>query len=197
MKKFFEKNESKALSPANSLPLNTSTSNALSPPARSSVAAIASITAATPKSQGFFSQILASPDVLDSASFFMKDISPAMLERVFLKTCKETCASEMQTKREETRSCHSAAVQIQVFGARVEPKGCPKNLVAKNISLTSNEDVMPVLRGIVKLSKQVKSTSINILKVPNLNDATTSLVKVPCSAKHFGFRKQAIASWKV
>ena len=62
-------------------------------------------------------------------------------------------------------------------------------MVAKNIVLTSDEDITPVLRDIVKLSKKVKS--VDLLKVLNFNDTTTSLVLVPCSAKQSGFKKQA------
>jgi hypothetical protein len=46
-----------------------------------------------------------------------------------------------------------------------------------------------VLRDIIKLSKKVKA--VDLLKVLNYNDATTSLVEVPCSAKQSGFQKQA------
>jgi hypothetical protein len=41
------------------------------------------------------------------------------------------------------------------------------------------------------MSRQVRS--IDLLKVVNSNDITTSLVEVPCSAKQSGFKKQ---SWK-
>jgi hypothetical protein len=41
----------------------------------------------------------------------------------------------------------------------------------------------------MKLAKKVKS--IDLLKVLNYNDSTTSLVKVPCSARWLGFKKQA------
>jgi hypothetical protein len=41
------------------------------------------------------------------------------------------------------------------------------------------------------MSWQVRS--INLLKVVNSNNITTSLVEVPCSAKQSGFKKQ---SWK-
>jgi hypothetical protein len=33
--------------------------------------------------------------------------------------------------------------------------------------------------------------TVDILKVVNYNDATTSLVEVPCSAKQSGFKQQA------
>ena len=64
-------------------------------------------------------------------------------------------------------------------------------MAAKNIALTSDEDITPVLREIVivKLSKKVKST--DVLKVLHFNDTSTSLVEVPCFAKRSGFKKQA------
>jgi hypothetical protein len=90
MKKFFDKNESKALLPAGSSLLTASTSNALSPP--------------------LLSEILVSPDMLDSPSFFIKDISSAMLERMFLQTCNKACASETQKQKEKKQEAVSPTV---------------------------------------------------------------------------------------
>jgi hypothetical protein len=42
---------------------------------------------------------------------------------------------------------------------------------------------------LLKLSKQVKS--VDLLQVLHHNDATTSLVEVPCSSKQSGFKRRA------
>jgi hypothetical protein len=54
------------------------------------------------------------------------------------------------------------------------------------VSGESNKDIAVVLHDIIKLSKKVKS--VDILQVVNYNDATTSIVEVPCSAKQSGFK---------
>jgi hypothetical protein len=52
-----------------------------------------------------------------------------------------------------------------------------------------DKDITCVLYDIMKLSKKVRS--VDLLKVLNYNDTTTSLVEVPCCAKQMGFKKQA------
>jgi hypothetical protein len=59
----------------------------------------------------------------------------------------------------------------------------------QRICLTANKDIQKLLREIVKMSRQVRL--IDLLKVVNSNDITTSLVEVPCSAKQSGFKKQS------
>jgi hypothetical protein len=137
----------------------------------------------------FLSKIVAPADMLDSPSFFMKDMTAESLQRLFLETCKETCALEIKKQKEKKQEAVSAASQAQPFDTTLKPQEYP-TLVSKNISLTSNQDIVPVLREIVKLSKQVKS--VDILKILNLNDSATSLVEVPSSAKNSGFKKQAL-----
>jgi hypothetical protein len=118
----------------------------------------------------------------------MKDMTAKSLQRLFLETCKETCALEIKKQKEKKQEAVSAASQERPFDTTLKPQEHPA-LVSKNISLASNQDIVPVLREIVKLSKQVKS--VDILKILNLNDSTTSLVEVPSSAKYSGFKKQA------
>jgi hypothetical protein len=74
-----------------------------------------------------------------------------------------------------------------VFDEHIDSQDHP-TLQAKQISVESDKDIAAVLRDIIKLSKKVKS--VDILKVVNYNDATTSLVKIPCSAKQSGFKQQ-------
>jgi len=184
MKNFFHKN-----SPADPSPPNTSTSNASSPADLSPADSSSSPPSPHQNLKDFLSKILAVPDMVDHESFFRKDLSPVMLESMFLQTCNETCVSEIQKQKEKKQEAVSAAVQVNVFETPVEPNDYPI-LVSKNISLTSDEEITPVLREIVKLSKVVKSDSVDILKVLHRNDSTTSLVEVPCSAKQSGFKKQ-------
>jgi hypothetical protein len=82
----------------------------------------------------------------------------------------------------------SSAVPINCFDESIDPKDYP-TLDSKGICLKTDKDIRPVLRDIMKLSKKVKS--VDLLKVLNYNDTTTSLVEVPCSAKQSGFKKQA------
>jgi hypothetical protein len=70
----------------------------------------------------------------------------------------------------------------------VDPKDYP-TLNSKNICLQTDKDITPVLQDIIKLSKEVRS--VVLLKVLNYDDATTSPVEAPCSAKQPGFMKQA------
>jgi hypothetical protein len=82
----------------------------------------------------------------------------------------------------------SAAVAVNCFEKLIEPKDYP-TLDSKGICLKTERDIKAVLKDIMKLAKKVKS--IDLLKVLNYNDSTTSLVEVPCSARWSGFKKQA------
>jgi hypothetical protein len=82
----------------------------------------------------------------------------------------------------------SAVVAMNCFEETIDPKDYPA-LDSKNICLQTDKDITPVLRDIMKLSKKVRS--VDLLKVLNYNDTTTSLVEVPCSAKQSGLKKQA------
>jgi hypothetical protein len=184
MNNFFNKN-----SPAESAP-NTATGT--SKPANKESSANSSQPSPPLAHQNlkeFLSKILAHPNIVDNDLFFRKDLSPEMLESMFLQTCKETCAKEIKKQKEKKQEAVSAAVQVNMFQATVDPNDYP-TLVLKNIAITSDEEITPVLREIVKLAKVVKSDSVDILKVLHLNDSTTSLVEVPCSAKQSGFKKQ-------
>jgi hypothetical protein len=134
----------------------------------------------------FFSKMLTSPEVMQHPSFFNADL--AGLEKMFVQTCFETCELARKKEKEKKQEAFSAAVEVQIFKEIVDPQQHP-SLVAKNIVLTSDEDITPVLRDVVKPSKKVKS--VDLLKVLNFNDKITSLVAVPCSAKQSGFKKQA------
>ena len=120
--------------------------------------------------------------------FFEEGISPALIKSMFLETCKETYELARRKRKEKNQKAVSVAVQIQIFDEVTEPQEYP-TLFAHNIGLTSDKDITPVLREIVKLSKRVKS--VDLLKVLHFYDSTTSIVEVPCSAKQSGFKKQA------
>jgi hypothetical protein len=75
----------------------------------------------------------------------------------------------------------SVAVNMITFAEHINPKEYP-TLHSKHICLQTDTRIMTVLCDILKLSKKVKS--VDLLKVLHYNDSTTSLVKVPCSAKH-------------
>jgi hypothetical protein len=49
--------------------------------------------------------------MLDSPSFFMKDMTAESLHRLFLETCKETCALEIKKQKEKKQEAVSAASQ--------------------------------------------------------------------------------------
>jgi hypothetical protein len=101
-----------------------------------------------------------------------------MLESMYVKTCHETCELEKEKEKERKKEAVSAAAaDVHIFQEEIDPKDYP-TLLAKNIVLTSDKDIMPILREIVKLAKEVKST--DLLKVLNANGRTTSLVVVPC-----------------
>jgi hypothetical protein len=134
--------------------------------------------------KSFLSKVLASPD-LDNCSFF--EVDATLLESMWLQACNETCELERRKEKKEQEAV-SAAVQVQFFEEKVEPHEYPI-LFAKNIGLSSDEDITPVLREIVKLSKRIKSA--DVLKVLHCNDSTTSLVEIPCSAKQSGFKERA------
>jgi hypothetical protein len=55
--------------------------------------------------------------------------------------------------------------------------------------LKTNKEIQKLLREIMKMPRQVRS--VNLFKIVNSNDITTSLVEVPCSAKQSGFKKQS------
>jgi hypothetical protein len=82
----------------------------------------------------------------------------------------------------------SAAVKVHHFAEAIDAKQFPA-LAAKNACLTSDKDIKAVMRELVKLFKQVKSTDLP--QVLRCNDATTSLVEVPCSSKQSGFKQMA------
>jgi hypothetical protein len=88
----------------------------------------------------------------------------------------------------EEQPALSAAVAMNRFEETVDPKDYP-TLDSKNICLKTDKDISLVLQDIMKLSKKVRS--VDLLKVLNYNNTTTSLVEVPCSVKQSGFKKQA------
>jgi hypothetical protein len=135
------------------------------------------------------SKIIASPSMLEDPSFFKNDLSEKDLQLIFEATCIETCC-ELERRQEmvKKQKAVSDAVEVKCFEEVVDVKTFP-TLVSKGICLTSDIDVTPVLRDLVKLSKTVKS--VDLLKVLHFNGATTSLVEIPCSTKMSGFKKQA------
>jgi hypothetical protein len=78
---------------------------------------------------------------------------------------------------------------MNCFQETVDPKDYP-TLDSKNIYLKTDKDISPVATSehheVIK-----KVSSVDLLKVLNYNDTTTSLVEVPCSVKQSGFKKQA------
>jgi hypothetical protein len=104
-----------------------------------------------------------------------------------------TCSPTTEPNSKEHHAA-SAAVAINCFEETIDPKDYP-TLGSKNICLKMDKDITPVLCDIMKkLSNKVRS--VNLLKVLNYNDTTTSLVEVPCSAKQSGFKKQArLSRW--
>jgi hypothetical protein len=77
---------------------------------------------------------------------------------------------------------------VITFAEHINPKECP-TLHLKHICLQTDTNIMAVLCDILKLLKKVKS--VDLLRVLHYNDSRTRLVKVPSSAKQFGFKKQA------
>ena len=74
-----------------------------------------------------------------------------MIESMFLETCKETCELARRKVKEKNQEAVSVAVEIQFFDEVTESEEYP-TLFAKSICTTSNKDITPVLREIVKLS---------------------------------------------
>jgi hypothetical protein len=103
----------------------------------------------------------------------------------------ETCELEERRKKaadENQQKTVSAAVVVNRFIETINLQEYP-TLHSKKICLQTDKYIALVLRDIIKLSKKVKW--VDLLKVLNYNDSTTSLVKVPCSVKQLGFKKQA------
>ena len=89
----------------------------------------------------------------------------------------------------------SAALRVETFSENnVLPSNYPfladlQDSRGRQIGWKTNKDIQKLLREIVKMSPQVKS--VEILKVVNSNNVTTSLVEVPCSSKQSGFKVQS------
>jgi paraquat-inducible protein B len=107
-------------------------------------------------------------------------------------------AAEIEKKKEEEEKIEeaaSAALRVETFSENnVLPSNYPfladlQDSRGQQICLKMNNDIQKLLREIMKMSRQVRS--VNLLKVVNSNDVTTSLVEVPCSAKQSGFKKQS------
>jgi hypothetical protein len=122
----------------------------------------------------FLSRIHASLDVLNDPSFFKKDISHSTMQAMFVETC-ELEERRKKAADENQQKTVSAAVVVNRFIETIKPKDYP-TLDSKQICLETDRDILPVLRDIIKLSKKVKL--VDLLKVLNCNDSTTSLVKV-------------------
>jgi hypothetical protein len=181
MKKYFDNAATKKL-------VKKNTATGTSKPANKESSPTTPIQADSPPLRNlkmFLSKVLASPDVMQDPSFF-KEMDDSLLHSM-LQTCYETCDLERKKEKEQEEAV-SAAVPIQNFNEQVNPKDYPV-LSSYNIELTSDKDITPLLRDIVKLSKKV--TSVDLLKVLHYNDTTTSLVEVPCSSKQSGFKRQA------
>jgi hypothetical protein len=108
------------------------------------------------------------------------------MREMFVETC------ELQERKkaadENKQKAVSAAVVLNQFSETINQNDYP-TLDSKRICLETDQDITPVLRDIIKLSKKVKL--VDLLKVLNYNGSTTSLVEVPCSSKQSGFKKQA------
>jgi hypothetical protein len=89
---------------------------------------------------------------------------------------------------ESEKAIRASVLGVNSFFETINPKDYP-TLSALNICLKTDRDIKAVIRDLIKLSKKVKS--VDLLKVLNYNDSTTSLVEVPCSARQSGFKKQA------
>jgi hypothetical protein len=135
----------------------------------------------------FLRTILASPDAIEDPIFFRSVVTPDMLQSIYVQTYKLQRETEILEDMRNQKAA-SAAIQVTDFTEPIDPTDYP-TLLAKNIVLTSDKDITPVLRNIVNLSKKVKS--VGLLKVLHVNGKVTSLVVVPCSAKQSGFKKQA------
>ncbi len=141
----------------------------------------------------FLSKILASPDDMNDPSFFKNGVGSSTIGDLLQQT-----AAEIEKKKEEDEKMEeavSAALRVETFSENnVLPSNYPfladlQDSRGRQICLKTNKDIQKLLREIVKMSRQVKS--VDLLKVINSNDVTTSLVEVPCSAKQSGFKKQS------
>jgi hypothetical protein len=135
----------------------------------------------------FLSCILSAPYAVNNREFFRADISSEMMHKMFVQTC-EVERKNKEAADEKKQKAVSDATNVNKITEKVDANGYPA-LTSKNICLRTDKDITAVLRDIIKLSKNVKS--VDILKVLNYNDSTTSLVEVPCSAKQSGFKQQA------
>jgi hypothetical protein len=89
------------------------------------------------------------------------------------------------------RKAVSDAVEVKCFEEVVDVKTFP-TLVSKGICLTSDVDVTPVLRDLVKLSKTVKSVDA---ESPAFNGAPQSLSLKSLFDKDVGFKKARRSQW--
>ena len=115
-------------------------------------------------------------------SFFKDGMSAKHIESIFNEACvlEETCSDDDLERKEIHNNKQKAvrdAMEDNYFEEVIDAKEFPI-LASKGISITSDADITPVLRDIVKLSKRVKS--VDLLKVVHLNGATTTLVEIPC-----------------
>jgi hypothetical protein len=136
----------------------------------------------------FLSLILAQPDAMYNPVFFKFNISCTMtVQDIATKSFASKQAADAPEDGQQKQKSASVTHE-NVFDEEINPEYCPI-LQAKQISVESDKGIAAaVLRDIIKLSKKVKS--VDVLKVVNYNDATTSLVKVPCSTKQSGFKQQ-------
>jgi hypothetical protein len=106
-------------------------------------------------------------------------------------------AAKIEKKKEDDEKREEAASArfVETFSeSNVLPSNYPfladlQDGRGRKICLKTNTDIQKLLREIVKMSRQVRS--VDLLKVVNYNNVTTSLVEVPCSAKQSGFKKQS------
>ncbi len=92
----------------------------------------------------FLHKMLASPDVIDDPSFFKKDLSPAMLQSMFLDTCDKTCELERKKEKERKQEAVGAALEVQIFEETLDPQQCP-TLLSKETCINNDKDITPVL----------------------------------------------------
>jgi hypothetical protein len=107
----------------------------------------------------------------------------------------EISCNKQKEEDEKIEEAVSAALLVETFSENnVLPSNYPfladlQDSRGRKICLKRNKDIQKLLREIVKMSLQVRL--VDLLKVANSNDVTTSLVEVPCSAKQSGFKKQS------
>jgi hypothetical protein len=114
-------------------------------------------------------------------------LSPLNMEQDSLSSPAIDDPPHLQLRKEKAIS---AAVVVNTFTQTIDPKEFP-TLASKGICLQTDKDITPILRDVLKLTKKVKPSGVDLLKVLHYNDSTTSLVEVPCSARQSGFKKQA------